>query len=70
MARSGIKRRRAELQGEDQHMLNEKRIGILRKKVSRLKQRDEYWEGTSRLGRMWIADDDEPPYRPHVTVIG
>ncbi len=56
--RSGIKRLAAELQGEDQHMLDEKRIGILLKKVSRLKQRDEYWEGTSRLGRMWIADDD------------
>ena len=50
-------------------MLDEKRIGILSKKVSRLKQRDEYWEGTSRLGRVWIADDDEPPYRPYVTLI-
>jgi hypothetical protein len=50
-------------------MLDEKRIGILLKKVSRLKQRDEYWEGTSRLGRVWIADDGEPPYRPYMTVV-
>lgn len=49
-------------------MSNEKQINRLLKKVGRLKQRDEYWEGTSRLGRVWIAPRNQPPYRPYLTL--
>jgi len=47
---------------------NEKQINRLLKKVHRLKQRDEYWAGTSRVGRMWITPRNQPPYRPYVTL--
>ncbi len=49
-------------------MSNEKQINRLLKKVARLKQRDEYWEGTSRLGRVWITPRKQAPYRPYVTL--
>lgn len=49
-------------------MSNEKQINRLLQKVGRLKQRDEYWEGTSRLGRFWITPRRQPPYRPYVTL--
>lgn len=50
-------------------MSNDKQINRLLKKVRRLKQRDEYWEGTSRLGRMWITRRNNPPYRPNVILL-
>ena len=39
------------------------------KKAQRLKQRDEVWEGTCRLARIWITPKNAPPYRPHVTLL-
>ena len=45
-----------------------KRMNRRLRQVRRLRQSDETWEGTSRLGRMWIAPRDGPPYRPYVNV--
>ncbi len=36
------------------------------KKVKRLRQTDEVWESTIQRTRIWIAPDDQPPYRPYV----
>ncbi len=49
-------------------MSNEKQINRLLKKTGRLKQRDEYWEVTCRLGRVWITPRNQAPYRPYVTL--
>jgi hypothetical protein len=50
-------------------MVNPRRLERLLKQVQRLKQREEYWAGTTRLARMWITPDDEPPYRPYLTLL-
>lgn len=47
-------------------MPERKKITTLLAKVSRLKQRDEIWEGTSRLGRYWITPENKPSYRPYM----
>ncbi|MCP4199653.1 MAG: hypothetical protein GY762_21115 [Proteobacteria bacterium] len=50
-------------------MSNEKQIKSLLKKAGRLKQRDEYWEGTCRLARVWITPRKQAPYRPYMTLL-
>ena len=35
-------------------------------KVMRLRQHDEVWEGTGRIGRMWITPKNKPSYRPYM----
>ena len=35
------------------------------KKIRRIKQTDEVWEGTARLARMWITPKNADPYRPY-----
>jgi hypothetical protein len=49
-------------------MSDPRQLERLLNKVQQLKQRNEYWEGTSRLGRMWITPSQAPPYRPYVTL--
>ncbi len=50
-------------------MSNEKQIKRLLKKASRLKQRDEYWEGTCQLARAWITPRKQAPYRPYMALM-
>jgi len=50
-------------------MVEQRRLERLLKQIQRLKQRDEYWAGTTRLARMWITPDDEWPYRPYLTLL-
>ncbi|NJM58482.1 MAG: hypothetical protein HC857_15145, partial [Synechococcales cyanobacterium RU_4_20] len=38
-------------------------------KASNLKQKDETWEATVRLGRFWITPHRQPAYRPHITLL-
>jgi hypothetical protein len=50
-------------------MVDQRQLERLLKQVQRLRQRDEYWAVTTRLARMWITPDDEPPYRPYLTLL-
>jgi len=56
-------------QKEGHTVSNTKGRGRLLKKVGRLKQRDEHWEGTLRLARTWIDSGKEPPYRPYLVLL-
>jgi hypothetical protein len=49
-------------------MVDPRQLERLLKQVQRLKQRDEYWAGTTRLARMWVTPEQAPPYRPYVTL--
>ena len=49
-------------------MASQRQLERLLKQVQRVKQRDEYWAGTSRLARMWIMPKKAPSYRPYVTL--
>jgi hypothetical protein len=44
-------------------MVDPRQLERLLKQVQRLKQRDEYWAGTTRLARMWVTPEQAPPYR-------
>jgi hypothetical protein len=54
---------------QDEAMSDPRQLERLLKKVQHVKQRDEYWVGTSRLARMWITPRQAPPYRPYVTLL-
>lgn len=50
-------------------MASDKRIDRLLEKVRRLRQSDETWEGSSRLGRTWITPRNQPPFRPYLILV-
>ena len=50
-------------------MSENRRVSRQLNRARRLKQRDETWEGTIRLGRVWITPRDKPPYRPYLNVL-
>jgi hypothetical protein len=50
-------------------MVDQRQLERLLQQVEGLKQREEYWAGTTRLARMWITPDDAPPYRPYLTLL-
>jgi Domain of unknown function (DUF6930) len=50
-------------------MVDQRQLERLLQQVERLKQREEYWAGTTRLARLWITPDDAPPYRPYLTLL-
>ena len=49
-------------------MATQRQLERILRRVQRLTQREEYWAGTTRLARMWVAPKQGPPYRPYMTL--